>query len=111
MVLKELGHGNGGTVSKVRHVATNTVMARKVRVSGFQKAFPTGLTFLGYTRRGKNGNAPSDSSRVANYAQYQLGLYCHLLWGVPERKQRRYYVYGIYGRRVFFHLKLGIFAY
>ncbi|TVY30513.1 Dual specificity protein kinase [Lachnellula hyalina] len=29
-VLKELGHGNGGTVSKVRHVATNTVMARKV---------------------------------------------------------------------------------
>lgn len=30
-VLKELGHGNGGTVSKVRHVATNTVMARKVR--------------------------------------------------------------------------------
>ncbi|TVY84008.1 Dual specificity protein kinase FUZ7 [Lachnellula suecica] len=30
VVLKDLGHGNGGTVSKVRHVATNTVMARKV---------------------------------------------------------------------------------
>lgn len=30
-VLKELGHGNGGTVSKVRHMATGTVMARKVR--------------------------------------------------------------------------------
>lgn len=29
-VLKELGHGNGGTVSKVRHMATGTVMARKV---------------------------------------------------------------------------------
>lgn len=29
-VLKELGHGNGGTVSKVRHIATGTVMARKV---------------------------------------------------------------------------------
>lgn len=30
-VLKELGHGNGGTVSKVKHTATGTVMARKVR--------------------------------------------------------------------------------
>ncbi|KAF4631223.1 hypothetical protein G7Y89_g6907 [Cudoniella acicularis] len=29
-VLKDLGHGNGGTVSKVRHTATNTIMARKV---------------------------------------------------------------------------------
>ncbi|KAM0333093.1 hypothetical protein ACHAQA_001751 [Verticillium albo-atrum] len=29
-VLKELGSGNGGTVSKVRHVLTGTVMARKV---------------------------------------------------------------------------------
>ena len=30
-VLKDLGHGNGGTVSKVRHMATGTIMARKVR--------------------------------------------------------------------------------
>lgn len=30
VVLKELGAGNGGTVSKIRHVATNSVMARKV---------------------------------------------------------------------------------
>jgi hypothetical protein len=29
-VLKDLGAGNGGTVSKVRHMATGTVMARKV---------------------------------------------------------------------------------
>ena len=32
-VLRDLGHGNGGTVSKVRHMATGTIMARKVRVS------------------------------------------------------------------------------
>ncbi len=31
-VLKELGHGNGGSVSKVRHMATGTIMARKVSV-------------------------------------------------------------------------------
>lgn len=30
-ILKELGHGNGGTVSKVKHLTTGTVMARKVR--------------------------------------------------------------------------------
>ena len=30
VVLKELGAGNGGTVSKVMHAGTNVVMARKV---------------------------------------------------------------------------------
>jgi mitogen-activated protein kinase kinase len=29
-VMKELGSGNGGTVSKVKHIATGTIMARKV---------------------------------------------------------------------------------
>ena len=32
-IIKDLGAGNGGTVSKVRHIPTNTVMARKVRKS------------------------------------------------------------------------------
>jgi hypothetical protein len=32
-VIKELGAGNGGTVSKVQHAATKVVMARKVRRS------------------------------------------------------------------------------
>ena len=30
VVLKELGSGNGGTVSKVQHSATKVIMARKV---------------------------------------------------------------------------------
>jgi mitogen-activated protein kinase kinase len=30
IVLKELGAGNGGTVSKVQHAATKAIMARKV---------------------------------------------------------------------------------
>lgn len=29
-VIKDLGAGNGGTVSKVRHIPTNMVIARKV---------------------------------------------------------------------------------
>lgn len=32
IVLKELGAGNGGTVSKVMHASTKVVMARKVRL-------------------------------------------------------------------------------
>jgi len=31
IVIKELGAGNGGTVSKVQHAATKVIMARKVR--------------------------------------------------------------------------------
>lgn len=30
-IIKELGHGNGGTVSKIKHLPTGTTMARKVR--------------------------------------------------------------------------------
>lgn len=33
IVLKELGAGNGGTVSKVMHATTKVIMARKVRES------------------------------------------------------------------------------
>lgn len=35
-VLKELGSGNGGTVSKVKHLTTGTVMARKVGAYPYQ---------------------------------------------------------------------------
>ena len=40
IVLKDLGAGNGGTVSKVQHAATKVIMARKVCVlcSGFTSA-------------------------------------------------------------------------
>jgi mitogen-activated protein kinase kinase len=31
IVIRELGAGNGGTVSKVQHAATKVIMARKVR--------------------------------------------------------------------------------
>ena len=42
VVLKELGAGNGGTVSKVMHATTKVIMARKVgkRLVLRTKAFP-----------------------------------------------------------------------
>lgn len=38
VVLKELGAGNGGTVSKVQHTATKVIMARKVWTKDFRAA-------------------------------------------------------------------------
>jgi mitogen-activated protein kinase kinase len=43
IVLKELGAGNGGTVSKVQHSATKVIMARKVRTSLFVAVAGLGL--------------------------------------------------------------------
>ena len=40
-IIKDLGAGNGGTVSKIRHIPTNTVMARKV-----MNRFPLLLPFV-----------------------------------------------------------------
>ena len=37
VVLKELGAGNGGTVSKVMHASTKVVMARKVNLTALAK--------------------------------------------------------------------------
>lgn len=45
-VLKDLGHGNGGTVSKVRHMATGTIMARKVHLTQFLRNGTPSLTMF-----------------------------------------------------------------
>ena len=52
IVLRELGSGNGGTVSKVQHTATKVVMARKVRGVADWVIIELELTRPGYTRRG-----------------------------------------------------------
>jgi mitogen-activated protein kinase kinase len=45
IVVRELGSGNGGTVSKVQHAATKVVMARKVSPSLLALVSDTRLTF------------------------------------------------------------------
>lgn len=51
IVIRELGAGNGGTVSKVMHPATRVVMARKVRLVYVRYgAFVKGIS-LGYSCR------------------------------------------------------------
>lgn len=43
-IIKDLGSGNGGTVSKVKHIPTNTTMARKVSCS--RKPLASSQAFL-----------------------------------------------------------------
>jgi hypothetical protein len=88
-VLKDLGHGNGGTVSKVRHTATNTIMARKVsrtiaRATFQFRNFSLIHRDIGHPRGSKRRDAKEDRPRVANYARYQFRVYCQFLWCLLE---------------------------
>lgn len=79
-VLKDLGHGNGGTVSKVRHMATGTVMARKVEMLALLNYWHTLTVWLSdHSCRGKEGDAPSYCPGAADHARYQFRVYCEFL--------------------------------
>jgi len=72
-ILKELGAGNGGTVSKVMHTATKVVMARKV--SGLKKrSARRGLTpsrsYMWRPRR-RSGSASSVNCKSCTNATLQ----------------------------------------
>lgn len=45
-IIKDLGSGNGGTVSKVKHIPTSTIMARKVSFSSAAPIFGPLTGFL-----------------------------------------------------------------
>ena len=89
-IIKDLGAGNGGTVSKVRHIPTNTVMARKVSL-----ITPLGTTALlnrllmrdpDHPRRGEEGDAQADCAGVTDHARLPLRLHRHLLRRLPQRE-------------------------
>ena len=103
VVLRELGAGNGGTVSKVVHPATKIIMARKVY-------FPTSRNdqepranesrFVGDPCRGQRGSAEEHSEGTTYHEGLQFTEYCDLLRSVFERCWRRHHVYGVHGRWV-----------
>jgi hypothetical protein len=71
-VLRDLGHGNGGTVSKVRHMATGTIMARKVSNVRYL-SYPAAHTSLpGHPRRGQEGDAPPHCAGTPDHVRLQL---------------------------------------
>lgn len=97
IVLRELGSGNGGTVSKVQHTATKVVMARKVRGVAVRARLQQKLTYLGHTRRGKERGAKADSAGAAHHARLQFRVHCRLLRRLPKQQRGCHYVHGVHG--------------
>jgi hypothetical protein len=64
-VLRELGAGNSGTVSKVQHIATKAVMARKVRL---HLRWLSVTNAPGHSRRHQARRAQTNRTRIADYA-------------------------------------------
>lgn len=83
-ILKELGSGNGGTVSKVKHLTTGTVMARKVRFALLSDNVLFTNSILGNPCRGQEGDAQAHRSRAPDYARMSLRLHCDVLWCLFE---------------------------
>ena len=81
IVLKELGSGNGGTVSKVQHAATKVIMARKVglpsKACAYKQRGANGC--VDHTRGGEEGHTEADSKGATDYARVQLAIHCLFL--------------------------------
>jgi hypothetical protein len=101
IVLRELGSGNGGTVSKVQHAATKVVMARKVSWTD-TRGQRGRLTSSGDPRGSKERGAEANRARAAHHARLQLGIHCRLLRRLPERERGRHNVHGVHGCGVYF---------
>ena len=69
IVLKELGAGNGGTVSKVMHPATKAIMAKKVRYHPAHRSTIALTRFPGYPCRGQKRGQEADCARAASHVQ------------------------------------------
>lgn len=92
VTLKELGAGNGGTVSKVMHASTKVVMARKVRA--FWRPSSSVLcrrpgryadpVVLDNPRRRKGECEKADLAGTPGWTRLQFPPHCHLLWCLPE---------------------------
>lgn len=86
VVLKELGAGNGGTVSKVQHSATKVMMARKVRIFLFVAVAGRGtLTIhVDHSCRSEEGGPQANSAGVADHARMQFAVYSFVFRSLYE---------------------------
>lgn len=109
-IIKDLGSGNGGTVSKVKHIPTNTTMARKVSHSNnsdrpfgssnlaFDHLLGSSNTvFPGHSCRGEARDAQAHRPRTPDHAQLPLRAHRYLLRCLSQQQQRCDYVHGVHG--------------
>ena len=101
VVLKELGAGNGGTVSKVMHASTKVIMARKVKhAAPFEEGKSLITMSVGHPSRCQRKCSKTDCTRIAGWARLQLTVRYYILWSFPKRGQGHTIVHGVHGLRV-----------
>lgn len=99
--LAELGQGNGGSVMKVEHVPTGTIMAKKVcghtmaRFSGKS----SDVVEIDCPDRREAVGSETDSAGAADNARLQISVYRLVIWGIPRGAQHLY-MYGVHGQGV-----------
>lgn len=85
IVLKELGAGNGGTVSKVMHATTRVVMARKVcEISRSKTCTLTKLGVADYSSRCERKRPETDRERIAGRPRLRISICHNILRSVSE---------------------------
>lgn len=103
VTLKELGAGNGGTVSKVMHASTKVIMARKVICAPVREMASAGTECTvpsDHPSRCQRECAETDPTRTSGRTRLQFTQYCDILRCFPERSKRYCTVHGIHGLRV-----------
>ncbi len=101
--LHELGQGNGGSVKKVEHTPTGTIMAKK---AGLYRCFPsrdrpaqTSLISLDCAHRCQAFCQKTNSTRVTNHARLQFTIH-HLLLRCLYLRPQYLYLHGVHGQGV-----------
>lgn len=95
--LQELGQGNGGSVKKVEHTPTGTIMAKKVFIYplcvGLSSHFGCATDCAD---RCKTICTKTNSSRAADHARLQFQVY-HFILGRLYSRPKYLYLHGIHG--------------
>src|SRR6266550_6041675 len=95
--LQELGHGNGGSVVKVHHVPTSTIMAKKVSArASFKAEMVTNLAPSDRPYRRQTSRSQTDSQRTPNPPRVQFSLHRLVLWRIFGGSQHLH-MHGVYG--------------
>lgn len=99
--LQELGQGNGGSVKKVEHAPTKTIMAKKVSHFSTFRMWLSSWNCYGIdsSHRCEALCTQANFARAAYHARLSLQIYYLLLWCLSRRSEHLH-LHGIHGQRL-----------
>lgn len=95
--LHELGQGNGGSVKKVEHVPTKTIMAKKASIFASLSPSSSDPDLLDRAYRCKTFRTKANSAGAPNNARLPLQVHYIVLWRFPGRSQYLH-LHGVHGQ-------------